>query len=194
MKTVKIKITGTSPILMHSDKLANPLDTSTKLLKTYTGKRKKTDDDYEEIARIEWFGGMYCDKTIGPFLPGRMIKAMLIRAATKTKDGPKVKAGLIINTDKSPLQYKGPRTPEKLWKKKEFIDMRVVGIGKNRVMRCRPIFHEWEIETEIVYDESVLDKVDILRFAETGGQMVGMGDYRPESSGDFGRFKAEEIK
>ena len=193
MKTVKIKITGISPLLMHSDKLANPLDPLKKLQATYTSKRKKTDEDHAEIARIEWTAAMYFDDKLGPILPGRMVKAMLIQSAKKTREAPKIKSGLIINTDKSPVQYKGPRTQEKLWKKKEFIDMRSVVVQRARLMRCRPIFHEWEIETELVYDENVIDKTDILRLFDTGGQMIGMGDYRPESGGDFGRFHAEEI-
>ena len=97
MDIVTIKLTGTAPILLHSDRLSNPLDSLTKEIKTYTGKRKKTDEDHAEIARLEWTGGMYYDEKTGPYLPARNIKAMLISAAKKTKDGPKAKTGLINN-------------------------------------------------------------------------------------------------
>ena len=36
---------------MHSDKFANPLHPATKAHKALTGKRKKTDDDHEAIAK-----------------------------------------------------------------------------------------------------------------------------------------------
>lgn len=192
MQNLKVKITGISPILMHSDQLANPLDPLKKLQSTFTSKRKKTDEDHEEIARIEWTGALYYDEATGPFIPGRMIKAMLIQAAKKTREAPKIKSGMIINTDKAPLQYKGPRTPEKLWNKKEFADMRSVVVQRARIMRCRPIFHVWGIDVEIVFDENIIDRADILRLLETGGQMIGIGDYRPENGGDFGRFISEE--
>ena len=85
MNSVKIKIRGTSPLLMHSDRLSNPLDPLTKEIKTYTGKRKKTDDDFTEIARLEWVGGLYHDEKTGPYLPARNVKAMLIQAASRTE-------------------------------------------------------------------------------------------------------------
>lgn len=192
MKICTIKLTGTAPLLLHSDRLSNPLDVLTKEIKTYTGKRKKTDEDHEAIARLEWTGGMYFDEKIGPYLPARNIKAMLISAAKKTKDGPKAKTGLIIAEDKVKLEYAGPRSIDGLWKDGRFTDMRSVGIMGSRTMRCRPVFQEWSCTFGVFYDPAVVDKADILRFAETGGRLVGLGDYRVECCGDFGRFDAQE--
>lgn len=192
MESIDIILTGTSPILLHSDRLANPLDAMTKQLKTLTGKKKKTDDDHLAIARQEWEGGLYFDEKIGPYLPARNIKAMLIGAAKKTKDGPKAKGGMIISTDKVPLFYTGPRTIKGLWDANTFADMRCVGVQQKRLMRCRPVFSEWSCRFTVVYDPSVIDRQDIIRFAETGGQLVGLGDYRVENCGDFGRFEAKE--
>lgn len=194
MDTIKIRITGTAPLLVHSDRLANPLDPLTKEIKTYTGKRKKTDDDHLAIARLEWTGGMYYDDKIGPSIPGRNVKAMLITAAKKSKDGPKAKTGLIVSEDKIKLIYSGPRTLDAMWDDGRFTDMRCVGVMNARTMRCRPVFPEWAIEFSVIYDASVVDKADILRFCDVGGRLVGMGDYRVECCGDFGRFEACEVK
>ena len=192
MNTVKIKLTGTSPILLHSDRLANPLDALTKEKKAVSTKRKKTDEDHAEIARLEWLGALYHDEKIGPYLPGRNIKAMLITAAKVTKDGPKAKRGLIIEQDKVKLLYDGPRDVAGLWKSGKFTDMRTVGQQQARIMRCRPVFPEWAVEFNVIFDASVVDKADILRFADAGGRLIGMGDYRVECCGDFGRFTVEE--
>ena len=189
MNSVKIKIRGTSPLLMHSDRLSNPLDPLTKEIKTYTGKRKKTDDDFTEIARLEWVGGLYHDEKTGPYLPARNVKAMLIQAAKKSKDGPKVKTGCTILEDKLPISYEGPREVKTLWSSGKFTDMRSVGVQGARCMRCRPIFQEWETTFTVIYDPAVVDKADLLRFAEVGGQVVQLGDYRPANGGDFGRFE-----
>lgn len=194
MQTLTVKITGTSDLIMHSDRLCNPLDPAKKEIATYTGKRKKTDADHEEIARLEWRAGMYYDDELGPHLPGRMIKAMLIGAAKKTKESPKVKSGLVVMSDKARLEYDGPRDPAKMWKSGAFTDIRSVVIQRARLMRCRPIFRNWSVTVEIIYDESVIDKADILRMFTTGGLMIGIGDYRPENSGDFGRFSVAEVK
>ena len=50
MKSIKVKLSGSSALLMHSDRFANPLDPLTKAHKELTGKRKKTDDDHIAIA------------------------------------------------------------------------------------------------------------------------------------------------
>lgn len=190
MKQVTVSIAGRSPLLMHADTLANPLHPLKKEIAAYTSKRKKTDEDHEMIARLEWTAGMYHDDEVGPYIPGRVIKAALIRAATKTKDGPKVRSGLIVLDDKNRLDYKGPRDFDGLWSSGKHVDMRSVVVQRARTMRCRPVFPEWGATITIAYDESVLDLDDILRFFDTAGQLVGVGDYRPEKGGDFGRFDA----
>ena len=194
MEKVNLKIVGTSALLMHSDRLANPLDPLKKEMAAFTGKRKKTDEDHEMIARIEWSAAMYHSEETGPYLPGRMMKACLIGAAKKTKEGPKVKTGLIVMTDKAPVEYTGPRDQKAMWANKNFIDIRSVVVQRARLMRCRPVFREWMVTFEVVYDQSIIDKADIRRIAETAGLIVGMGDYRPENGGDFGRFAVKESK
>jgi hypothetical protein len=191
MLQAKFKITGTSPLLMHCDQLADPLNPLKKEISKYTGKRKKTDDDHEMIAKLEWQAGMYFDDHNGPIIPGRMVKAMMIQAAKKTKDGPKVKSGVQVLTTEMPVQYDGPRTLEKMWKDGRFTDKRSVVVQRARTIRCRPKFMKWSIEAAVAFDEGVVDLADIVRFLETGGMMVGIGDYRPENGGDFGRFEVE---
>lgn len=193
MKNITLKIVGNGPILMRSDRMANPLDPIKKRMSVFTAKRKKTDDDHEQIAKIEWEAGMYHDDSVGPYLPGRMFKAAMIGAAKKTKDGPKIKSGVVVMTEKAPLQYDGPREIEKMWNTRKFTDMRSVVVQRARIMRCRPIFSSWSASFDLVFDDSVIDRADIIRIAETCGTMVGVGDYRPENGGDFGRFNVEVI-
>ena len=45
--------------MMHNARLANPLDPLVQEIKKLTGKRKKTEDDLLQIARLEWEGGFY---------------------------------------------------------------------------------------------------------------------------------------
>lgn len=59
IETMKLRLTGIAPLLMHDNKAANPLNPYAKAMKALTGKRKKTDDDLAEIARIEWEAGLY---------------------------------------------------------------------------------------------------------------------------------------
>lgn len=79
METLKLKITGTSPLMMHSDRLANPLDPATKLHKELTGKLKKVDDDHLAIARSEFIAGCYWNPKDGFHIPGPNFDATLRR-------------------------------------------------------------------------------------------------------------------
>ena len=187
-KPVSLTIFGEAPLLMHCDTLANPLNPLKKKMSLLTAKRKKTDEDHEAISRLEWEGAMYFDKDLGPYLPYRMMKAAIHGAAKKSKAGAKVRSGLFGVGDKAQLVYEGPRDLEGLWAKPEFIDMRSVVVQRARIIRCRPIFNSWKAEFKFMYDTEVLNKEDVTAFAEVAGSLVGIGDYRPECSGDFGRF------
>lgn len=193
METVKIRITGTSPLLMHSDRLVNTFDPLAKEIKMLTNKKKKTEEIQYEILRLKWKGAMYYDDKIGPYIPAHVLKACILRASTKTKEGPKVRSGLMVLDDKNKLEYDGARDMDKMWKNGKFTDIRAVCVGRSRVMGCRPVFNNWILNASIIVDPTQLEPADVLRFLETAGQLVGMCDFRPEKGGNFGRFSAEEI-
>ena len=77
MKIAKYTITGITPLLMHSERLANPFDSLTKELKAISGKRKKTEDDLLAMARIVFIGGLYHDDDAGIHVPGYNILATI---------------------------------------------------------------------------------------------------------------------
>lgn len=178
-----ITVTGTAPLLMHSARLANPLDPAAKALKRVTGKRNKTDDDHEELARLEHAGSLYIDPDIGPFIPVDNMWRALYDGAKKTKRGPKIKEGVVITSD-GPLAYRGPRDVEGLWADENFRFLVSAKVGMQRVMRCRPIFREWRTEFVGMFDPNVIDLVELEQIAETAGQLVGLLDWRPR----YGRF------
>jgi hypothetical protein len=181
---VKLTLTGTAPILMHNARLADPLDSYTKLLKTVSSKRTKTDDDHEEMARIEFLGGLYCDETMGPYIPGVNLHQCLIEGAKLTRRGRHVERGVVVMEEQLLLAYSGPRTPDELYADKNFRSRLSVGVTTSRVMRTRPKFPQWALEAHLVVDTGQLDLNDIGEIAETAGLMIGLGDYRPR----YGRF------
>lgn len=182
----RITITGTAPLLMHNSRLANPLDPATKVLKKATGKRTKTDDDHEEAARLEHAGSLYLDSDIGPFIPSDNIWRCLYDAGKKHKLGVKVKEGVVIPEPVNPLAYKGPRGRDELWADENFRHYAAVKVGMVRIMRCRPIFQGWSTEATGILDPNVLDFQELVTIADTAGQVIGLGDWRPR----FGRFVA----
>lgn len=180
----KITMEGTGALLMHSARLSNPLDPVAKAMKRVTGKRVKTDDDHEEVARLEHMGSLYMDPDVGPYIPGENIQRCLVDAAKVTKAGVKVTRGVFISSDVNPLSYRGPRDVESLWKDENFRLMASVKVGTSRVMRCRPIFRDWKTEAVGMLDTSVLSFDEFQQIAATAGMMIGLGDWRPR----YGRF------
>jgi len=187
---VRITLTGTAPLLVHNIRLANPLDPIAKAMKAVSSKRTKTDDDYEELARLEFVGGLYLDEAVGPYLPGQNIERSLTDGARITKAGKKVERGLFVTDDVVPLLYKGPRTAEDLWADENFRSVLAVKVGTSRVMRTRPMFRDWAVEADAELDPTVLSLDELGPIAETAGSMTGLGDYRPR----YGRFVSKVEK
>ena len=59
METIKVRLVGIGPLLMHSNKGANPLSLEAKTIKPISSKNKKVDADYQAMARIEWESGFH---------------------------------------------------------------------------------------------------------------------------------------
>lgn len=187
LNTIKVRITGTRPLLMHSDKFADPLNPLTKAHKELTSKRKKTDEDHEAIAKSEWLGGLYIDDK-GPYLPGVNIEAALIGGGKLSKLGTQLKRSVGVMDERCYLQYDGPKDAEGLWSA-GFYDARSVKVQTARLMRYRPIFRKWSAVVEIAYDPDTINREQVIKCLEDGGQYCGVGDYRPK----FGRFTVEVL-
>lgn len=193
MKKLTLKITGTAPLIMHSDRLANPLDKASQMHKALTSKKKKTEEDNIEIAKSEWMGGLYHSQQLGPYMPTANIRATLVCGAKLNKLGKQIQRGTLVDCDKVKLEYNGPRDPEKMWENQEYVDCRSVVVQRSRLMRYRPIFPEWGFTTVIFYDENVIDEKDIIASMKNAGSYIGIGDFRPDRGGSYGRFSVEAI-
>ncbi len=187
MQIMTAKFSGSKPLLMSNEQMANPLSKASQRLKEITQKRNKTEDDYWECARREFDGGMYFDDALGPIIPSRILRAALIAGAKKLKLGPKVTEGVTFVDLEYKLLYTGPRDKDGLWKK-GFYDQRMVGNQRARVLRTRPMFKDWAVEFQIIFDPTMIDErniTDVLRRAET----LGIGDYRPL----FGTYQSKVL-
>ncbi len=185
MQTLNFRIVGVSPLLMHNGMLADPSNFYTRKIKEISSKRSKTDADFDEMARLEWFGSLYLlDKQ--PCIPGYVFEATLIGkggAARKERMGKEAAAALIVPDD-APLEYDGPRDPEELWGLEKFRLQVPVNVRGNRVIRTRPIFRKWGTNIAVCFDHELLNEDDVRRWVEVAGMQVGLMDWRPK----FGRF------
>jgi len=190
MESVKMRLTGLSPLLMHNGDMSNPLHSKAKELKILSAKRKKTEETYMEMSDVEFEGGMYYDKELGPYIPGECLDAAFVSGAKLSKLGTAVKRGAQVLDDKCALIYKGPREIGKLVASPEFRLMKPVKVGTSKIVRTRPMFTEWALEFTWLYAPDQFDKETLVGIAETTGRLVGLCDWRPR----YGKFKAEVIK
>lgn len=186
---LKCKIRGIAPLLMHNGHLADPLNKFTRAIKALTSKRKKTDADFEQIAKLEFMGGLYLDERCRPAIPGELIEGMLRDGAKKSRQGKDAQCGL-ISDGVWPLIYKGPSDPEAIWTNESFRDIRGVVIKGNRIMRMRARFPIWELEFDVSFQDEVANADQIAKWLVDAGQFVGLGDFRPR----FGRFTVEHMQ
>lgn len=185
MTELLIELTGTSPLAMHNIQLADPLNEFSKRISEITGKRKKTESDMEEIAHLEFLGGLYYDQAIGVYVRTYAVLRAFEQAGKITRQGKSVIQGLAVLADKTPLVYDGPREPQALWERPEFHWREMVGVSGRRVVRMRPIFRKWSLSFEAELVDEVIDLEDFERIAETAGRVEGLLEGRKLGNGRF---------
>lgn len=181
-----------SPMLMHNERLADPLDPYTKWVAELSKKRTKTERDIEEMARREFYGAGYWANDEGPestsqsepIVPTWNIVRCLQESASRHKLGKHVLRGIVPVDEATPLLYDGPRDVDSLWKSGTFHSRKGVAVGQRRVIRTRPCFTDWRVEAELELDLAILDPFQVNLIAMEAGRYCGLGDARPR----FGRF------
>jgi len=184
-RSLKCKITGVEPLLMHNGQLANPLSKGTQELKRLSGKRNKTDADLWELAHTEWFYSLYLENG-KPIIPAEVCEATLIEAAKKSRRGKQAKFGLRV-AENGLLVYDGPEDLEALWNDGRFRFQTMVRVQRNRILRTRPIFPEWSTEFTVFYQDDIFDQREVTDILAVAGDQIGFGDWRPR----YGRFAIE---
>ena len=188
--TLIIGCTGVSPLLMHSDRAADPLSREAQWLNELSAKRRKTEAEIIELARREFHCSLYLDPGGRPTIPIDNVHSCLYAAARRRKEGPLFSGSLTVSSVR--FRYEGPDDPDALWENQEqFVDRRSVKVGTSRVIRTRAIFPVWSLDVTAEHDPEVADLFNIRLWAEIAGARIGLGDYRPQRGGLFGRFEAK---
>jgi hypothetical protein len=167
---------------MHNGQTADPLNKYAKAIKQISGKRKKTEADFEEMARIEYIAGLYMNAD-GPVISNRLLEAAITEGARKSKLGKLAQAGVVVEKH-ARLNYNGPRDVDGLLSNDEFRLAVPVKIGQQKIVRTRPIFPEWSANIEVCYLADIINERDLLTAVRNAGALCGLGDWRPR----YGRF------
>lgn len=185
MEQLTLRITGTSMLMMHSDRLADPLAPETKAHKELTAKRKKTEDDHIAIARSEFIAGVYWTAKDGVYIPGANLDASFLAGAKLQKLGTHWKRGALVLEERVKLLHDGPTTPDALWESPSHRDCRGVRVGPAKLMRYRCVFRSWSAQLTVAVNTDVLNVDEAKKAIEDAGALIGVCEYRPR----FGRFE-----
>ena len=128
-----------------------------------------------------------------PYLPARYFEASLIEAGKQFKIAGKNRAtyskylGATIRIDPEAILL----APNK------YEVYSIAGVNpmtKGRIMIHRPRFEKWGCKFVIVCEEDNIEVDTVQRILEFAGRFVGVGDWRPDKKGRFGKYRIVQFK
>ena len=156
------------------------------------GNRTETDD--ERLRELECRRSLWLDAGGAPAVPAAAVRAAIETGARRRKQGPQVRGGLVVL--ETVFEYDRERYGAKLEEIGSEAQFTVPVLVKgSRVNRTRARFDPpWSCTVTVDVDGELIDREQLLEWLEIAGRQVGLGDWRPEKSGVFGRFKVTSFE
>jgi hypothetical protein len=182
MKTYRVEITGTTALLQHRFGEQAEVE-GAKAARAMNIKEEEPRAAAEKAAYRAQDGTLY--------LPGAAIARLLREAGAAHKQrGSRrsikyiVPAAVLVAEDAITLHNGAPLTAFE-------VDSRPVTIPatKGRIMRHRPRLDAWQATFTLEVNDDLLPVEVIHQLLTEGGTGIGVGDFRPERGGPFGRFQ-----
>ena len=172
MEIVNVKIEGISPLLMHRFKVQDE-DSKSK-----TKNLKQTEDDVESYLYVDEKGTIVTPSThiIGT-LKKAGAKFQVFGQGKLTYKNLMGSGAVMISPDMITHEIQ-------TWE----IDRRPVVVQRARIVRSRPMLKKWALSFTVDFDEEEITKSVLKEIFDFAGRRVGLGDFRPEKGGPFGRF------
>jgi len=182
MRMFDVCIEGSSPILLH-----NPIG-MVRSSAAKSGSKSIPTPEEEAEASCYWMP----DKSSLMF-PGDNIGSAMVRVAPGYKANRKPLTAFVAGS----VQIVPEHVP--FGTTKYLIDTRRAVVQRQGILRSRAKLPEWTLNFEMhVDDDFPVRELSILRqMLEETGRRIGLGDFRPEKRGRFGKFvvtKFEETK
>ena len=173
MKKIKVEIEGIAPLLINRF-----------LDKQISEKIKKRNAEVKEIPVEE---KLY-EINGKPYIPARYFEACLIEAGKQQKIAGKGKAtyskyiGATVSIEEEAILLKPGN-----WK--PFTISAVNPMTRGRMMVTRPKFDKWGCSFTIICEDDDIAIDTMEKILAYGGSFVGVGDWRPDKKGKFGKFR-----
>lgn len=187
-----LEVRGIAPLLMSTQKGADPTDPRVKELAALTRipGPKKTDEIHEQIAKLQFEINLHWIPGLGVVCPSINLWNTIRDAARGDKQGKDVDKFIAPLQPYFKLIYDGPQTKEELLADKRFYDTRLVNHGTGgrvaMVICTRPTFPEWSFAGDFRVNQDKIDPQDFDRWVDEAGTYLGLMAFRKF----FGRFEA----
>jgi len=215
MKTVHVKLTHRTPLLMHADNIEWSDTMETWKNDPKNKKLSKPGDDRTPSWR--WLGCINHDGKVVT-IPSEYIMRCIMEGAAQVPTGKGQKtfkaqsqSGLFCADFNWPLMVSGQTISKddlfalrddsfsfhdqiEMVEKLGFsLFVKRAKIGQAKHIRVRPRFDEWSAEGEITITDAQITKELLSQILEICGQYKGLGDWRPgcKTPGPFGMFDAK---
>lgn len=190
MREFKVKVVGVTPYMQHrmdDRKLAE----WEKLRGNIIGEEHADDEPFKMAVFHS-----YIDSEGNYYIPAEHFKQCMIKGAGYVK----AKVGAATKSMKGIVAGMWMIKEQKLpFRPFDEVDTRsaVNRAVKARIITNRPKWNTWETEFTLIIDDDDRSKVTVETISaiiEYGGRYLGVGSYRPEHTGEFGRFRLESLE
>lgn len=186
IETIEIPIIGDSPLIVHKFSEKAKKQMLDKQMKKASAGKEAKDPWRDFVESMYWLDGMpdkptEDDVTKGRFgFPAVGFKAAAVTACTSIGSITKVAARQAFHVEGEFIEIKGqpPSMRE---------DIARVGMG-TADLRYRGEFNPWGATLTVKYNANLMSAEQVVNLFETAGFAVGVGEWRPERDGPYGRF------
>jgi len=175
VRRIRVTIVGDAPLITHAwSHKAKQMMLDKQMKKgTQAKEAKDPEQDYED--------SIYRLPDGGCGFPAVGVKACAIRGAKGL--------GMVMSDSRAAFHIEGDLlTIEGAPRMRE--DMVRVGMGTADI-RYRAEFPTWAMALPITYNARIVSAEQIVAMLDAGGFGTGIGEWRPENDGQFGRFHVE---
>lgn len=182
MSIFKCSIAGVTPLLVHAFTDAAQMNATNGTRIGIVGGDKGTPREQAEAV-------LYTSEKGVPIIPGPNVFRCFIEAGKFFKAGKSkvttqksslIPACVSLFEIEIPIEHDDPWT----------VDTRPIRIPSTggRILRHRPCFNDWRLTFTLEIDTELMGVKMVRDILDAAGKRVGLGDFRPDCKGPFGKF------
>ena len=188
---IKVEVFGVTPLICNKFSDEAALKSTSGTRGSSAAAERKTP---EEICRSKLYIGLDGK----PMLPQPNVLRNIVQGGQFHKNGKRAITSQRSSMMYSCLDLEGAEVPI-ISKGGWSVDTRAVRIPATggRILCHRPIFNDWRLRFTINLDVEILSPVLLRQIVDDAGSRIGLGDFRPETKGPYGRYRIdrwEEIR